>query len=289
VNYLWLGCRWRSPAVENRSGIGAAAHCRPERRQRRQSGRERLESRSRAGLRAPRDAGGQSSERRRDVEALEFQLNQTDGSVSSSFLMMAPTIRANLARCGTRDAWPPNRPVCLSKLSAFVAVRVAGRGRGAAREGRRGRRGRSGRGAHNEMLREPRRCKRRRPFGAGAEGGRIIWETGAVRGGFIAARTISTVADYATTGVRRQENVRVLFRPYGTSCSRSALWRSPWPCAGSAQASSLRTGSRARSATRRATGPTSSARSPTPHRRTRSATRPSRPTGAATRSTSGAN
>jgi hypothetical protein len=39
-------------------------------------------------------------------------LNQTDGSVSSSFLMTVPTIRANPTRCWTRDAWPPKRRLC---------------------------------------------------------------------------------------------------------------------------------------------------------------------------------
>jgi hypothetical protein len=43
----------------------------------------------------------------------------------------------------------------------------------------------------------------------------------AARGGLIAARAISTVSDYAITGVSCQENVRVLFIPArGEPCVR---------------------------------------------------------------------
>jgi hypothetical protein len=50
-----------------------------------------------------------------------------------------------------------------------------------------------------------------RAFGAGARENRKKSEVGAAGRGVIAARTISTVADYATTGVSGQENVLLLF------------------------------------------------------------------------------
>jgi hypothetical protein len=46
--------------------------------------------------------------------------------------------------------------------------------------------------------------------GRGREAG-LSGELECPRGGLIAARTISTVANYAPTGVSCQENVRVLF------------------------------------------------------------------------------
>jgi hypothetical protein len=70
--------------------------------------------------------------------------------------------------------------------------------------------GASGRGVESGCAGSGKR-EHRHPFSAHREAG--IWETGVARGGLIAARTISTVADYASTGVSRQENVRVLFQP----------------------------------------------------------------------------
>ena len=56
--------------------------------------------------------------------------------------------------------------------------------------------------------------KRRRPFGASAEGGRICLESRSGSGRPHRRRSHSpSLGDYAMTGVSRQENVRVLFRP----------------------------------------------------------------------------
>jgi hypothetical protein len=77
------------------------------------------------------------------------------------------------------------------------------------------------------VMRAPGERKRTCPFGSGRGGvGWIIWEIGAAREGLIAARTISTIADYATTGVSCQEIVRVLFsRIECPRCGRAGSYR----------------------------------------------------------------
>ena len=84
----------------------------------------------------------------------------------------------------------PGRPIarCAYQLSAFVAVRVAGRGRATETQAPPVRRGRGGRQDNLGNRSGQRRAKNRRP------------------------RHSLTVADYATTGVRGQGFVLFLFR-----------------------------------------------------------------------------